>query len=72
MSEPNKTLTIGTRLLLTEPNGGIAPVGVWLTVVGSGIWDGTEWWQLEADNTGETYWLRMDSEVFSTATYYGG
>ena len=68
MTTPNKPLTVGTRLLLTESNGGIAPLGMWMTVVSQQAWDGTDWWQLETDN-GETIWLRIDSEVFLTATY---
>jgi hypothetical protein len=41
---------------------------MWMTVVSQQAWDGTDWWQLETDN-GETIWLRIDSEVFLTATY---
>ena len=68
---PNETLTEGTRLMFTEENGGVAPLGTWMTLVGRKSWDGAEWWEALADN-GDTLWLRTDSELFSSATYYRG
>ena len=65
MTTPNKTLPEGTRLMFTADNGGVAPLGVWMTLVG------TKPWEAVTDN-GETLWLRTDSEVFSSATYHRG
>ena len=44
MTTPNKTLPEGTRLMFTADNGGVAPLGVWMTLVGTKPWDGAEWW----------------------------
>jgi hypothetical protein len=71
MTAPNKTLPEGTRLMFTADNGDVAPLGVWMTLVGTKPWDGTEWYEAVTDN-GETLWLRTDSEVFSSATYHRG
>lgn len=71
MKEPNETLTLGTRLMLTDTSCTFAPVGEWLTVTDKQSWDGTEWWALTLDNN-ETSWVRTDSKVFSSAAYYRG
>lgn len=63
---PNRNLTIGTRLVLTKDNGGVAPTGTWMTLVETSSWDGADWWRAETDN-GVSVWLRADGHILAEA-----
>jgi hypothetical protein len=66
MTDPNKNLTLGTRLYLTQENGGLAPTHVWMTLVEKASWDDADWWRAETDK-GEYVWLIDGGEVLRTA-----